>query len=289
MLLGAKGLLGASLAPALRDLGHKVLTQSRSDGADLCLDPFDREAMTDAFIKFSPTAVVNLIAATDVDNCETNPQIAWKANVGVVAALTDSISAVYERTATKPHLVHISTDQVYGGHGPHVEEEVNLINVYALSKYTGELIASRVGATVLRTNFFGLSRCRGRFSFSDWLVLSLRERTPITVVDDIKFSAMHINTLCDIIYRCIERRPEGIFNAGCRDSMYKAEFAFCIAKSLRLSTDRFTLGKSSDLALKARRPLDMSLNVSRLENALSMQMPIMRNEIKNAAREYINE
>jgi dTDP-4-dehydrorhamnose reductase len=100
---------------------------------------------------------------------------------------------------------------------------------------------------------------------------------------------MHIDTLCDIISRCIERRPEGIFNAGCRDSMYKAEFAFCIAKSLRLSTDRFTVGKSSDLALKARRPLDMSLNVSRLENALEMQMPIMRNEIKNAAREYVNE
>ena len=289
ILLGAKGMLGSSLAPALRAIGHKVITQSRTDGADLCLDPFDKKALTDALIQYCPTAVVNLIAATNVDQCEIQPQIAWRANAGVVATLTDSIASVYKQTKAKPHLVHISTDQVYDGLGPHSEDEVNLINVYGLSKYTGELLASRVGATVLRTNFFGLSRCKGRLSFSDWLVLSFRERTPITVFDDIKFSALHIDTLCSIISHSIERRPAGIFNAGCRDSMSKAEFAFCIAKSLNLPTNQVTVGTSKDLALKARRPLDMSLQVSLLENSLAMRLPSMQDEIEHTVKEYINE
>jgi dTDP-4-dehydrorhamnose reductase len=236
-----------------------------------------------------PVAVVNLVAATNVDQCETQTDLAWAANAGVVAAIAEGILALGTDSATRPHLVHISTDQVYDGPGPHSEDEVHPINVYGLSKYTGELLAERVGATILRTNFFGRSHCAGRESFSDWLVRSLRDKTPITVFDDVKFSAIHIGTLCDFIARSIELRPAGIFNAGCRDGVSKAGFALALAHALDLPIDNIKVGTSASMVLKARRPLDMTLQVARLEAALDLQCPKIFHEIEHTSKEYLND
>jgi dTDP-4-dehydrorhamnose reductase len=289
IVFGASGLLGASLVPALRLLGYNVLTQSRSDGADLRLDLYNRTAVMDVLIQYHPAVVLNLVAETNVDQCEINPQLAWKANAGVVEILTECIAAFVQRLGNPPHLVHLSTDQVYNGLGPHTEKDVNLTNVYGMSKYAGEIFAQRVDSTVLRTNFYGRSRRPSRVSFTDWLVRSLREKTPITVFDDVKFSAVHIDTLTKIIAQCIERRPVGVFNAGCRDSISKAGFAFALAKALNLATDQVTVGTSADLALKARRPTDMSLQVSRLENVIELQFPTIAGEIEHTAKEYLND
>lgn len=287
IVFGASGLLGANLVPTLRLLGHAVLTQSRGEGADLCLDPLDRTAVVAAMALYRPAVVVNLVAATNVDQCEVEPELAWQANAGVVASITEGIRCL-GGGALRPHLVHVSTDQVYDGPGPHAEDEVHPINVYGLSKYTGELLAEREGATVLRSNFYGRSRCVGRLSFSDWLVRSLRDSVPITVFDDVKFSAMHIDTLCNIIARSIDRRPVGIFNAGCRDAISKADFALALASALGLSSTKVKVGTTADVTLKARRPLDMSLQVARLEAVLDMQCPSMHAEIEHTAKEYLN-
>lgn len=289
IVFGASGLLGASLVPALRARGHIVLAQSRGPGADLCLDPSNRAAVAAVLALHRPVAVVNLVAATNVDQCETQTELAWQANAGVVAAIAEGILALGNNPASRPHLVHISTDQVYDGPGPHAEDEVHPINVYGLSKYTGELLAERVGATILRSNFYGRSRCAGRVSFSDWLVRSLREKTPITVFDDVKFSAIHIDTLCDFIVRSIEHRPAGIFNAGCRDGISKAGFALALAHALDLPTDTVKVGTSADVALKARRPVDMTLQVARLEAALDLQCPNIVSEIEHTSKEYLND
>jgi dTDP-4-dehydrorhamnose reductase len=289
IVFGATGLLGASLVPVLRASGYTVFAQSRAVAADLRLDPSDRGAVAAALARHRPSAVINLVAATNVDQCETQTELAWQANAGVVAAIVEGILALGNNPVSRPHLVHISTDQVYVGPGPHAEDEIHPINVYGLSKYAGELLAERVGATVLRSNFYGRSRAAGRVSFTDWLVRSLREKTPITVFDDVKFSAIHIDTLCDLIVRSIVLRPAGIFNAGCRDGISKAGFAMALASALGLATENVRVGTSADVALKARRPLDMTLNVARLEAAFDLRCPNMLDEIEHTSKEYLND
>lgn len=285
IVFGALGLLGTNLTHMLRARGYTVLAQSREQGADLCLNPFDRGAVAAALALYRPSAVINLVAATNVDQCERNTEMAWQLNVGVVASIVDGI---FDQ-AYKPHLVHISTDQVYNGSGPHAEDDVHPINVYGLSKYAGELYAERAGATVLRTNFYGRSRTARRVSFSDWLVHSLREKTPITVFDDVRFSAIHIDTLCDYIARAVEIRPSGVFNAGCRDGISKAGFAIALARALAWPTENLTVGTSTDLALTARRPKDMTLRVARLEAMFGLKCPCMHHEIEKTAKDYLNE
>lgn len=283
IVFGASGLLGASLVPALAARGHDVLAQGRGESAALRLDPSDAGAIERAFAEHRPDAVVNLIAATNVDQCEEQPLLAWRANAAVVEAIAGAIAG---RGGARPHLVHVSTDQVYDGPGPHQESQVQPINVYGLSKYTGELLAERVGATVLRTNFFGRSHCAARTSFSDWLVASLRGAKPITVFDDVLFSAWHLDSLCAAIAASIDRRPAGVFNAGCRDGISKAGFALGLARALGLSTAAVKVGTSADVALRARRPLDMTLDVTRIEHALQITCPTMGAEIERTAKEY---
>lgn len=286
VVLGASGLLGHSLVPYLRRLGYLVICGGRNHASDYMLDFMSRQAFATLLHEVEPNYVVNLVGATDVDRCESDIDYAYNANVEVVANVVSALSACRQQAM---HLVHVSTDQVYDGPGPHIEDEVRPINVYALSKYTGELLAERVGATVLRSNFFGRSRCAKRISFSDWVVNSLRERMQITVFDDVKFSALHIDTLCSIIARSIERRPSGIFNAGCRDWISKAGFALSLARALGLSTNHVRVGTSADLTLRARRPLNMTMQVARLEAALGFQCPVISREIEQTVKEYLND
>jgi dTDP-4-dehydrorhamnose reductase len=286
LVIGAYGLVGASLCPRLCAAGHVVVRQGRREGAELRLDLADGEAVATTMATLHPTTVVNLAAATNVDACEADPQAAFIANVRTVESLTAAIARVPD---APPHLIHVSSDQVYDGPGPHREDSARPCNVYALSKYAGELVAARFGATVLRTNLFGCSRAPDRSSLSDWVVASLRAGTPITVFDDVLFSAFHLNTLADVIALSAERRLFGIFNAGCCDGISKAGFALALAESLGLDRKLLTVGVSTNVALRARRPLDMRMNVSAFERAFGTHAPTIDSQIQLASQEYRNE
>jgi dTDP-4-dehydrorhamnose reductase len=279
---GATGLLGSALTPLLRERGWTVVTHARSARADHAADltrRADVQAMLDVV---RPDVIVNLAALTDVDACERDPARAYALNVEAVESIAGWIAGA--RPAC--HLLHISTDQVYDGPGLHAEDEVCIRNTYAFSKIAAELAALRVNATVLRTNFFGMSRCEWRSSLSDWLYRSLRERQPIRVFDDILFSPLGIDTLTSSIEAGIERKPRGVFNLGSRDGMSKADFAFAFAAVLGLPTDTMTRAPSDDAKLLARRPQNMLMDVRRYERAMDVSLPSLRDEIERIGRSY---
>ena len=284
LVLGATGLLGARLVPVF-SAHWTTVTHARSGGADRIADLADREATANMLSTLRPGLIVNLAALTNVDACEDDPQKAYLGNVKVV----ENIAAWMESTNTRCHLLHISTDQVYDGKGPHVEEDVTLVNTYGFSKYAGELAALRVGATVLRTNFFGRSTKPGRESLSDWLARSLRARTPIQVFDDVLFSPLGLNTLVDMIARAAQAAPPGVFNLGATDGMSKADFAFAFAAALGI--ERPAMQRATSFAsklLRARRPTDMRMDSRRFEQLLGVRMPSLRQEIESTALEYRN-
>jgi dTDP-4-dehydrorhamnose reductase len=275
MVTGARGLLGSSLVPYLRATGNRVICVSRQSGADLCAD-FSVLRETFACLSAArPDTIVNLAALTDVDACERDRQSAYSANVTTVR----NIVAWLKEEGTKSHLVQISTDQLYDGPGPHREADVVATNAYAESKLSAEGVAIAVPSTVLRTNFFGPSECAGRVSLSDWILASLRARKPITVFEDIQFSPLSMSTLNELIGTVLLRRPIGIFNVGSREGMSKADFAYAIAKRMRLDTHTMNRGTSSTLNLLAYRPKDMRMNSNLFENTLALRLPTLQHEI----------
>jgi len=282
LLLGASGMLGSSLAPYLKSEGHIVIRQSRSNDFDVKLDLLSHQAWVDCLNEIQPELVVNLAAATNVDQCEHNPQWAFDANIGPLLALKRASSS----TKYKPHIVHISTDQLYDGVGPHSEANVHPCNVYALSKLAAEMAIQDYPATIFRTNFFGLSHALERQSFSDWIIESVKAKKQITLFDDVFFSALHLHTLCEFLNLAIIRKSKGTFNIGSSDGMSKAQFALQLATRLDLDTSSIRIGSVKDLALKARRPLDMRMDTTYFQGEFAVNTPTITTEITKAADEY---
>ena len=278
-------MLGSHLIPHLRACGHKVVELSRTGQTSMHVDLTAVEKTHAALDEISPEVVVNLAALTDVDECERNPQHAYLLNVRIVENLAKWMS----KQTNGCHLVQISTDQVYDGIGPHGEEAIKLTNYYGFSKYAGELAAAAVPSTILRTNFFGPSRSRGRASLSDWLVMSLSKGKTITVFDDVFFSPLSLQSLVEQLEIVVRNPRQGIFNLGSKDGMSKADFAFALAAVLDLRVATMDRGNSSSVKLIAYRPKDMRMDSSRYEKAFGAQLPSLGEEINSMRTCYVDK
>jgi dTDP-4-dehydrorhamnose reductase len=283
LVTGATGLLGSRLVPLLHTRGHQVTRLGHTHFSQLNADLTNYEQTTWALDQARPEIIVNLAALTNVDRCETYPQEAYLLNVKTV----ENLSAWILSTSRPCHLIQISSDQVYDGAGPHAEGELTIRNHYAMSKLAGEFAAGTVNSTILRTNFVGRSLREGRASFTDWLYDALDSKTPINVFDDVMFSPLAIETLCDCIERSIVERPLGVFNLGSRDGMSKADFAFEFAGAVGLSTNALLrINASAVTTLAACRPTDMRMQCEKFEMRMGLKLPRLIDEVQMLARDY---
>ena len=284
LVTGATGLLGSALAPLLQERGHQVTRLGHNQATDINADLASFEQTVHSLDQAKPEVIINLMAQTNVDRCETDPHGAYLLNVKAVENL-----CIWMRGASQPcHLIQISSDQVYDGVGPHAESELTIRNHYAMSKLAGEFAAATVPSTTLRTNFVGRSRREGRISFTDWLHSTLLGTDPINVFDDVMFSPLFIGTLCDCIERSIVERPHGVFNLGSRDGMSKADFAFAFASATGLPTTNLVRGNSVAVAtLTACRPRDMRMQCERFEGRMGLKLPRLIDEIQMLSHDYL--
>lgn len=281
LIVGAYGFLGSTLCDVLEHRGHEVLRAGRRDGVQVRVDPGDAVALTQVLEAHRPDVLINLVAMTNVDECERNPFTAFQVNAAIVEAIGTAL-----RSVPLVHLIHLSTDQVYDGTGPHVETRTAPVNVYAITKLAGEMFAERLRATVLRVNFVGRSHSPSCTSLTDWLVESFQQGREITLFDDVFFSPLHVTSLSVAIERVVVQRLAGIFNLGARGGLSKAEFGMRLAKRLALSTAHVTIGSVNSAPLTARRPHDMVMDSSRFELAFGCNLSLIDDEIARVATDY---
>ena len=283
IVAGASGLLGCSLVPRLLSSGYEVFTLGRSNNMDLCLDASERTILHEALTSINPDIIINLIAITDVDFCEHNPTLAFRINVQT----TENIVKWVKTKSTSCHLIHIASDHVYDNFGEQSEDDVLIRNYYAFSKYASELVALNTRSTILRTNFFGKSYCKNRNSFSDWIFMNLKNGSSFQVFSDVLFSPLNMETLISVIEKIMNEKPIGIFNAGSKYGMSKAEFALLFAKFVGYHNHSISMCSINDFKnLNACRPKNMVMSSCKLERALSINMPSLEKEIYKAAGEY---
>ncbi len=280
LIVGASGLLGSTLAPALAGSGFEVVRHGfrgpADESIDLCL-PGTVAALLD---RVRPHAVVNLAVLSDVDACEREPARADALNRELPARLAGECRS---RGTT---LVHVSTDQVYSLPGPSPEDQPSPVNTYGRSKLAGDLEAADLGATVLRTNFFGPSRRPGRTSQSDWYLAAFRSGHPVTLFPDIRFSPLRMTTVADRIARVLARPVPGIFNLGARGHLSKLEFGLALARAFGLDASRVVSTPGAALPGRAPRPPDTSMDPTRLESLLGLASPDLAAEIAALPAEY---
>jgi dTDP-4-dehydrorhamnose reductase len=283
LVTGATGLLGSTLVPWLKEQGHQVTSLGRTQTAGLNADLTNYQQTARVLDRAEPEVIINLVALTNVDRCESYPQEAYLLNVKPV----ENLCAWMQKAAQSCHLIQISSDQLYDGIGPHSEGELTVCNHYGMSKLAGEFVAGTVPSTILRTNFIGRSLRYGRVSFTDWLRSGLLGDASVNVFHDVMFSPLAISSLCNCIERAVVERPLGVYNLGSHQGMSKADFAFAFAAAIGLPTKNLVRSSVREVTtLAARRPSDMRMRCERFEDRMGLRLPRLIDEIKRLADDY---
>jgi dTDP-4-dehydrorhamnose reductase len=214
---GAGGQLGSCLVARLRAGGRHHLVSSFERAA---LDLTDAAAVERALGSLPggpPDVVANAAAMTQVDRCETEPELAERANAVAPALLAETCRALGAR------LVHVSTDYVFDGTGARPYRETDPVaprSAYGRTKLAGEqgVLAALPDALLVRTAWvFGPGQ-----NFVRTILLAaaraLRGEGPaLRVVDDQRGSPTYADDLAGAVIALVEAGGTGIYhcvNAG---------------------------------------------------------------------------
>jgi len=273
LVTGSTGLLGSNLLPFLAEKGFETAGLARKGSAFQC-DLSDPARTAEALDEINPSAIVNLVAMTSVDGCEFEPELAFKINA---ASAMNLASWVKKNKKTK--LLHISTDHLYNGPGPHKESPVDPVNVYAKTKLEAEKFITEADGAVLRTNFIGFHKHDPEKGYLAYVLRSIKNKTPLNVSASSFFSPLSIQSLCETILAVMQKHISGVFNAGSRNGMSKKEFVGEVASIIGCPIENITYNyKKPDVP----RPDDMRMDSSLLEKTFAIPAPDMKLEIQRA-------
>ena len=183
LVTGAQGMLSHDLLPALRQAGHQVIPSDVRPSTEpdfVVLDITDREAVRKTFLEIRPDAVINTAAYTNVDQAETDEDMAYRIN-----ALGPWNLALACQEADIP-LMQVSTDYVFDGKKGSAYDEYDMpnpIGVYGRSKYAGEVHVEKLWPKhyIVRTAWlYGI----GGKNFVETILKAASERPELKVVND---------------------------------------------------------------------------------------------------------
>ena len=266
LILGANGQLGSDLV--------QVFLQQALDFVALTRAEFDLSKDDVAKLgDYAPQYVINCIATTNVDGCEDDPDATFATNSVFVYNLAKFCN-VHNIT-----LLHISTDYVFNGRRsmPYTEtDQPQPLNIYGLSKYTGELAiqAYHDKYFILRvSSLFGKAGASGKGGNFVTTMLRLgRERDRVEVVAD----QITCPTATLDIARCISYVIQhkivdyGIYNCVSQNSCSWFDFTREIFKLAHLDVEKVHPAEFSKYKFKAKRPQYGVLDTTKLAKYYSM-------------------
>ena len=279
LIFGGSGLLGSELKSYFLKKKFKVFTTSHRKKADFLIKKISKEKLKKIIQKIKPNIIINCIALTDVDKCEKHIDNSLLLNAEVITLITDSI----QELKLKTHFVQISTDHVYNkspSQKKNFENDVDLTNVYSITKYVGERNSLNYDkSTVLRTNFFGRSLIKSKISYSDWIIKNLKNNKKFAVSKNVFFSPVNLKYIGFIINKIIKKKVYGIYNLGSPNVISKYEFAKKVAKIKKLRASLITNKKNN--SIQNNRPSGMAMSSNKIEKALKIKVPTIYHFLKN--------
>jgi dTDP-4-dehydrorhamnose reductase len=275
---GAGGQLGRCLAARLSEHPEFALAAALDRAA---LDVTDEKAVRRAVETAPggpPDVVANAAAMTHVDRCESEPELAQRANALAPGWLAEAAQAVGAR------LVQLSTDYVFDGRAARAYREEDPTaprSVYGRTKLEGErrALAACPEALVVRTAWvYG----PGRNFVATILQAAARARRggpPLRVVDDQRGSPTYAGHLADALLRLVEAGAGGLYhvaNSGTATWWELARAAVDAWGHPELPIEKVT---TDEFPRPAPRPSWSVLDLGRAERA-GVRMPAWREGLR---------
>ncbi len=265
LITGANGLLGSKISEIYDRRGHVVYAGFTSVppaiGKPVQMDITDKVMVREGFEDCSPDIVYHCAAATNVDACEADPQLAKEVNVEGTSYV------VHEAKRVGCQVIFISTDYVFDGQQGHYREDdpPNPINVYGRTKLEAEriVLASGRPSVIARTSvIFGATPSSGKQNFALWVLENLRRGKRIQALTDRYACPTYNQNLAEMLIETAERGFAGICHLCGATRASRYEFAVAIAETFGLDKSMVVPAASSEMEsrMKAKRPPDSSLD-----------------------------
>lgn len=215
LVTGAKGQLGTEIRKCIErgytELGVPTVLKSgvTADYVDIdSLDISDLDALRDTFKACKYDAVINCAAFTNVNACETEREIAFKAN----ALGPRNLAIVCEENGAK--LIHVSTDYVFAGDAskPYTEWDVtNPQSAYGSSKLLGEEYVRELCSKYFIVRTAWLYGYHGK-NFVKTMMNIAREKGACKVVCDQRGNPTNACDLAHHLLKLLDSEQYGIYH-----------------------------------------------------------------------------
>lgn len=290
VVTGASGLLGLNLSLKINE-SHEVLGIANTN--PLKGLPFEIQIMdlvthnfeTSIIDPFKPDVVIHCAAMASLEECETNPALAYEMNARVPGKLA------FQCKQKGIKFLHISTDAVFDGKtGNYSELDVPTpLSIYAKTKRAGEVNVQKQNpeAVIARVNFFGWS-LSGKRSLGEFFINNLLGKKPINGFIDVLFCPLYVNHLSDLLIKMIEMDLTGIYHVVSADHKTKYEFGCAIADQFGLDQSLINPISVSQSELQAERSLNLTLVTNKLSGVLHQTMPTIQDGIDEFYQDFQN-
>ncbi len=284
LVTGITGQVGWELQRTLAPLGHVIGLNSQQ------LDLTHPDSIRRVIREIAPDVIVNPAAYTAVDLAESQKELCFAINRDAPGILAE------EAKRLGSLLIHYSTDYVFDGKEtvPYSENhQVNPLNTYGLSKWSGEEAIAQTGCDhlILRTSWvYGR---RGKNFLLTMLRLA-QEKDHLKIVSDqigaptwsrmIAQATTHMLSCC---LACPERLStlSGTYhltNSGKTDWSTFAETIFEIGKSKRPDSKvpQVTKIQTDEYPTPAVRPLNSILSHNKIYQNFGIVMPDWKHSLE---------
>jgi len=303
VIVGRNGQLAWELRQVLAPLGL-ISTVGRPD-----LDLTDPDSMRKGVRQLQPDVLINASAYTAVDQAESEPEVAMKANAeapGVLAEEAKRAGALF---------ITYSSDYVFDGEKPGAyleSDEPNPLNVYGTSKLAGDRAVEAVEGAYLIFRTSWVYGSRGKNFLNTILKLALEREELRIVADQVgaptwsreigRATSKVIAQLAGIPSLSSQERlaekladRRGIYNVTAGESVSWSGFANAIVEEAR----KYQTGKNrmarivpipaTQYPLPARRPHNSKLSNEKLRQTFGVTLPSWRESLGQLMREMAQQ
>jgi dTDP-4-dehydrorhamnose reductase len=276
LITGSNGLLGQKLVKQCLKREIPFIATSKGENRNSScpnenykeLDITSELAIQTLFEKERPTHIIHTAAITNVDHCETDPDLCKAVNVEAVKKLFSAACAV------NAHFQLLSTDFVFDGEKGNYDEEdaVHPLSVYALSKVDAEKhLINSVSSnwSIVRTIIvYGEGENLSRGNIVVWAKASLQDGKSLNIVDDQFRAPTWADDLAWACLRICDLNEKGIFHIAGPETMSVYELVCRIADYFKLDRNLVCPIASATLDQAAKRPPKTGFNLTKARSVL---------------------
>lgn len=224
------------------------------------------DSLNAALHSFQPDVVIHSAAMSKPNDCEVQQDLCTQINVDATAAVVSACEKMNCR------LLFMSTDFVFGDHGPFAEDVAyDPVNFYGLSKMRAEELvkASAIDWSIVRTVLvYGQQLAGMHATFPQWVKNNLEQGKTIRVFTDQYRTATYVDDLVDGIDRMIQQRAKGIYHLSGEETTTPFDFARRVASFLGYDLSMVQPTTRIEMPEAARRPIRSTLTIQKAKSEL---------------------